>query len=80
MTLSNLEYYTVVGFSSMKSVTLCKGGYDKCVIILQPEVFLGTNPMGELLKFRNWTEPKKSCYSAKRNIMFNLFISHHRIL
>ena len=51
MTLSNLEYYTVVGFSSMKSLTLFPGGYDKCVIRLQPEVFLGTNPMGELLKF-----------------------------
>jgi hypothetical protein len=50
MTLSNLEYYTIVGFSSMKSLTLCKWGYDKCVIKLQPEVFLGTNPMVELLK------------------------------
>jgi hypothetical protein len=30
MTLSNLEYYTVVGFSSMKSLTLFPGGYDKC--------------------------------------------------
>jgi hypothetical protein len=35
----------------MKSLTLFAGGKDKCVIRLQPEVFLGTNPMGELLKF-----------------------------
>ena len=51
MILSNLEYYTVVGFSSMESLTLCKGEYNKCVIRLQPEDFLCTNPMGELLKF-----------------------------
>ena len=51
MTLSNLEYCTVVSFSSMKSLTLFPGGIDKCVIRCQPDVFLGTNPMGEHLKF-----------------------------
>ena len=35
----------------MKSLTLFRDGYDKCVIRLQADGFLGTNPMGELLKF-----------------------------
>ena len=43
----NEEYCTEVNFSSIKSLTV---GWDKCVINLQPEVFLGITPIGEHLK------------------------------
>lgn len=35
----------------MKSLTLFEGGYDKCVIRRHPDVFFGTKPIGEHLKF-----------------------------
>jgi hypothetical protein len=35
----------------MKSLTLFEGGYDKCVIRRHPDVFFGTKPTGEHLKF-----------------------------
>ena len=35
----------------MKSLTLFICGYDKCVINLIPDVFLGTRPIGEHLRF-----------------------------
>ena len=51
MILLHLEYCTVVSVSSRKSVTQYPGGYYTCVIRLQSEVFLGINPMRELLRF-----------------------------
>lgn len=35
----------------MKSLTLFEGGYDRCVIRRHPDVFFGTKPIGEHLKF-----------------------------
>jgi hypothetical protein len=77
MTLSNLEYCTVVSFSSMKSLTLFPGGIDQCVIRRQPDVFLGykhscmkcggMHPSAMCNKFKQTNSIKKSYRSSPFN-------------